>query len=210
MLDDLLARFATNHERTGVPRNAASAHEASGDFDLARMRRLLRALGDPHERYPVVHVAGTKGKGSVVSLLAGVLRAAGGNVGTYKSPHVHSASERIVCGDGTRTSARADRAEAKRVPRDVARVLESARLAERGALTRFEALTALAFSRFARASVDAAVVEVGVGGELDATNVFSPDTLAAAIITPIGKDHWDALGGSLGAVVAAKCGVVII
>ena len=208
MLDDLLARFATNHERTGVPRNAASAHEASGDFDLARMRRLLRALGDPHERYPVVHVAGTKGKGSVVSLLAGVLRAAGGNVGTYKSPHVHSASERIVCGEGTRTSARADRAEAKRVPRDVARVLESARLAERGALTRFEALTALAFSRFARASVDAAVVEVGVGGELDATNVFSPDTLAAAIITPIGKDHWDALGGSLGAVVAAKCGVV--
>ena len=116
MLDDLLARFATNHERTGVPRNAASAHEASGDFDLARMRRLLRALGDPHERYPVVHVAGTKGKGSVVSLLAGVLRAAGGNVGTYKSPHVHSASERIVCGEGTRTSARADRAEAKRVP----------------------------------------------------------------------------------------------
>ena len=120
MLDDLLARFATNHERTGVPRNAASAHEASGDFDLARMRRLLRALGDPHERYPVVHVAGTKGKGSVVSLLAGVLRAAG------KRRHVQIARALRVRAHrlrrGNRTSARADRAEAKRVPRDVARV----------------------------------------------------------------------------------------
>lgn len=110
----------------------------------------------------MIHVAGTKGKGSTVGLLAAVLRAAGYNTGTYKSPHVHSVAERIVCGAGGGGGLVTGAA----VDAGVAEAILRAHAAEGGALTYFEVLTALAFLRFKRLGVRRAVVEVGVGGEL--------------------------------------------
>lgn len=221
-----------NHERTGVPRGAgSSASDPEQRFDLGRMRRLLATLGDPHVGYPVIHVAGTKGKGSVVSFLAAILREAGVNTGTYKSPHVRSVRERIVCGpfdaarrgaaDGAALSADggldAATAEATRA------FLESesrAKSAKSGsdknhrqetstvALSYFEALTAFAFVAFKRANVECAVVEVGVGGAVDATNVVPAAHTAASVLTALGDDHLEALGGSQGAVANAKAGIV--
>lgn len=223
-IDAFLSPFK-NHERTGIPKGAGTAQGTDG-FDMTRMRRLLKALSDPHLGYPVIHVAGTKGKGSTVGFLAAVLRAAGYNTGTYKSPHVHSVAERIVCGpvhvEGTRvggdtagntagdaaTAAAASLVTDAAVDADTADAILRTQAAEGGALTYFEVLTALAFLRFKRLNVQRAVVEVGVGGELDATNVFPPESLAAAVITAIGEDHWDALGGSLSHIVRAKCGII--
>ena len=168
------------------------------------MRRLLAALGDPHlSGYAAIHVAGTKGKGSTVGFIAAILRAAGLNVGTYKSPHVHTVGERVRCGAGDAPSDPADGV----IPKAHADAALAADVAEGGRITYFEALTALAFARFRDRGVTHAVVEVGVGGALDATNVFPASRLAAAVITAVGRDHWDALGGSLGAVVRAKCGI---
>lgn len=220
-----------NHERTGVPRGAgSSASDPEQRFDLGRMRRLLATLGDPHVGYPVIHVAGTKGKGSVVSFLAAILREAGVNTGTYKSPHVRSVRERIVCGpfdaarrgaaDGAALSADggldAATAEATRAFLES----ESAKTSAKSAsdknhrqettvvLSYFEALTAFAFVAFKRANVECAVVEVGVGGAVDATNVVPAAHTAASVLTALGDDHLEALGGSQGAVANAKAGIV--
>ena len=211
-----------NHERTGVPRGAgSSASEPEQRFDLGRMRRLLATLGDPHVGYPVIHVAGTKGKGSVVSFLAAILREAGVNTGTYKSPHVRSVRERIVCGpfDAARRGAAdgclfagggldAATAEATRAfVKSESASAKSASGTDGGSLSYFEALTAFAFSAFARANVECAVVEVGVGGAVDATNVVPAAHTAASVLTALGDDHLEALGGSRGAVAAAKAGI---
>ena len=211
-----------NHERTGVPRGAgSSASEPEQRFDLGRMRRLLATLGDPHVGYPVIHVAGTKGKGSVVSFLAAILREAGVNTGTYKSPHVRSVRERIVCGpfDAARRGAADGRlfagggldaatAEATRAfVKSESASAKSASGNHRGSLSYFEALTAFAFTAFARANVECAVVEVGVGGAVDATNVVPAAHTAASVLTALGDDHLEALGGSRGAVAAAKAGI---
>ena len=211
-----------NHERTGVPRGAgSSASEPEQRFDLGRMRRLLATLGDPHVGYPVIHVAGTKGKGSVVSFLAAILREAGVNTGTYKSPHVRSVRERIVCGpfDAARRGAADGRlfagggldaatAEATRAfVKSESASAKSASGTDGGSLSYFEALTAFAFTAFARANVECAVVEVGVGGAVDATNVVPAAHTAASVLTALGDDHLEALGGSRGAVAAAKAGI---
>ncbi|EEH54896.1 uncharacterized protein MICPUCDRAFT_19807, partial [Micromonas pusilla CCMP1545] len=202
-VDAFLEEF-TNHERAGVPKGAAAAADAgagAGDaaFDLGRVRRLLATLGDPQRACPVIHVAGTKGKGSTVAAIAAVLRAAGINTGTYKSPHVHAFSERIKDGGGG-GSITIDAATAS--------AIRAARDAERGALTHFEALTAIALKHFADRGADCAVVEVGLGGASDATNVFASDDLAAAAIVAVGGDHVEALGGSARSIVDAKCGIV--
>ena len=215
-----------NHERTGVPRGAgSSASEPEQRFDLGRMRRLLATLGDPHVGYPVIHVAGTKGKGSVVSFLAAILREAGVNTGTYKSPHVRSVRERIVCGpfDAARrgaadgrlfagggldaATAEATRAFVKSESASAKSASGNHRQETTGSLSYFEALTAFAFSAFARANVECAVVEVGVGGAVDATNVVPAAHTAASVLTALGDDHLEALGGSRGAVAAAKAGI---
>ena len=218
-----------NHERTGVPKGAGVASDAAARFDLGRMRRLLAALGDPHVGYPVIHVAGTKGKGSVVSFLAAVLREAGVNTGTYKSPHVKSTNERIVCGPfletkRTRRGASGDDTEKARLSAGGAldaataettrafAARESSSRATRdatddGGLSYFEALTAFAFRAFKQNRVECAVVEVGVGGSVDATNVVPDAFTAASVLTALGDDHLEALGGSLGAVAAAKAGI---
>ena len=220
-----------NHERTGVPRGAgSSASDPEQRFDLGRMRRLLATLGNPHVGYPVIHVAGTKGKGSVVSFLAAILREAGVNTGTYKSPHVRSVRERIVCGpfDAARRGA-ADRRLSATGGLDAATAeatrafleSESAKSAKSAsdknhrqettssvALSYFEALTAFAFSAFKRANVECAVLEVGVGGAVDATNVVPAAHTACSVLTALGDDHLEALGGSQGAVANAKAGIV--
>ncbi len=168
-------------------------------FSLDRMRRLLEMLGSPHRRLRTVHVAGTKGKGSTAALVHAVAMACGLTAGLYTSPHLVDIRERIRVG-------RDDIG-----PHELAALVEAARPhvdrlgAEDDAPTFFEIFTALAFGHFARAGVDVAVVEVGLGGRLDATNVLVPDV---SVITAISLDHTLQLGEVLGAIAAEKAGIV--
>ena len=197
-VDESLRDFV-NHEKSGVPRGAGT--NTTDGFDLGRMHRLLRDFDDPHRAYNTIHVSGTKGKGTTLSVLASVLRAAGLKVGTYKSPHVYSVSERI-------------RVDGRHAPEELSSLLsgleqeiKSAQVRERGHLSYFEVLTALAFAYFKKAKVDLALVEVGLGGSRDATNVLHAHNLEAAVITHIGEEHLDALGGSIDTIVEAKAGI---
>lgn len=197
-VDECLRDFV-NHEKSGVPRGAGT--DTGEGFDLGRMHRLLRDLGDPHTGYNTVHVSGTKGKGTTLSVLASVLRAAGLRVGTYKSPHVYTVAERIRSSDEDAT------AEVLKVLNSFEREIKSAQERESGRLSYFEVLTALAFAYFKRAEVDLALVEVGLGGSRDATNVLHSENLEAAVITHIGEEHLEALGGSIRTIVDAKAGI---
>jgi len=154
---------------------------------------LLADLGNPHQSYPVFHVAGTNGKGSTVATLDALLRGSGLTVGRYTSPHLVDFSERVVVNG---------------VPMSHAAITDwltrwEPRLTELGA-TFFEATTAMAFTHFAAARVDVAIVEVGLGGRLDATNVVSP---LAAGVTQIGFDHMEFLGDTLQAIALEKAGI---
>lgn len=160
---------------------------------LETTRTLLAALGDPHRRFPAFHVAGTNGKGSVVTTLDALLRAQGFRVGRYTSPHLIDFRER-VCVDGEPIG------EAE-VCDFIARWMPAI---ERGGATFFEATTALAFDHFARAEIDVAVVEVGLGGRLDATNVITP---VATGVASIGLDHMQYLGGTLDVIAREKAGI---
>ena len=162
-------------------------------WGLDRMERILAALGDPHRDYPVLHVAGTNGKGSVARIWAEALTAAGHSTGLYTSPHLVSFRERILI-DG------------RPLPDEL--LIEWARdlrpLLVREAPSFFEAATALALLAFSRAGVQAAVVEVGMGGRLDATNVVRP---AVAAVTSLGLDHTGMLGDSLEEIAREKAGI---
>lgn len=164
-------------------------------FDLRRVERLLEALGNPHRKFQSVHVAGTKGKGSTCAMLASVLKAAGYRTGLYISPHLHTFRERIQVNNSYISEA------------DFATLVEQIRpIAEQDKeLTTFEVATVLAFAYFAQVGVDIAVVEVGLGGRLDATNVILP--LVAAICT-IGHDHMHILGKTLRKIAAEKAGII--
>lgn len=170
---------------------------------LARMRALCAGLGEPQLRVPVLHVAGTKGKGSTSAIAASILRAAGLRVGLTTSPHLLSARERIILDDvlidEDRFVALSDRVDA------VARTLTSALEVP----SFFERLCAMAFCAFADAhdagALDVAVVEVGLGGRLDATNVVAP---RACAITRLGLDHMEFLGPTLGHIAAEKAGIM--
>jgi dihydrofolate synthase/folylpolyglutamate synthase len=168
---------------------------------LDAMRVLLAGLGDPHRRWPCVHVAGTNGKGSVTAMIDTALRAAGFRSGRYTSPHLTRLEERIVVDGAEVTPATLDAALGK-----VFAVFD--RLLASGALpatpTFFEVSTAAAFVVFADAAVDVAVVEVGLGGRFDATNVVAP---AVTAITSIDLDHQRHLGGTLAAIAAEKAGI---
>lgn len=160
---------------------------------LERVGEFLRRSGDPHRTYPVFHVAGTNGKGSVVTTLDALLRHAGYRVGRYTSPHLVDFRERIVV-DGVPMP-----------PSEIVRWLdEKAPLVEELGATFFEVTTAMAFDWFARAGVDVAVIEVGLGGRLDATNVVSP---VCAGVTSIGIDHQEFLGDTLTQVALEKAGI---
>jgi dihydrofolate synthase/folylpolyglutamate synthase len=162
-------------------------------FGLDRTRALLRALGDPQSRLAAFHVGGTNGKGSVCASIEAVLRAHGLRVGKYTSPHLVDFRERIVV-DG--------------VPMPEDAVVEFVDrwtpLCERLGATFFEATTAMAFDFLARANVDAAVVEVGLGGRLDSTNVVTP--LVAGVVS-IGLDHMEYLGDTREAITDEKAGI---
>ncbi len=164
-------------------------------FDLGRMRAFAARLGNPHRAYPVIHIAGTKGKGSVAALCARALREAGYRVGLYTSPHMQEFTERIRV-DGKPISPQALAALVEEIKPHVAAVPR---------LTTFEIITALAFWHFARREVDAAVIEVGLGGRLDATNIVEP---VVSVITSLSYDHAAILGDTLAQIAAEKAGIV--
>jgi dihydrofolate synthase/folylpolyglutamate synthase len=187
-----------NFERV-VPPSASP-----GTFGLARVRRLLAVVGDPQLRFPVVHVAGTKGKGSTVAMLSAVLQAAGHRVGRYMSPHVDALEERICVGGRPISSADLVRAFDVVIPA-VDRMDRAAdRRGGRGP-TWFEVLTAVALVHFARSRVELAVLETGLGGRLDATNVSQP---ILSIITSISLDHMHLLGPTVARIAAEKAGII--
>jgi dihydrofolate synthase / folylpolyglutamate synthase len=167
-------------------------------YKLDRMRALLRALGDPHRRYATIHVGGTSGKSSTATMIASVLQAAGHRTGLHTKPHLHSMTER----------ARVDGRSITRA--DFASLLETMMPAiERttagyGRPTYYETLLALAFAYFASERVEVAVIEVGIGGRLDGTNVIEP---LVAAITSVGYDHTDVLGNTLEAIALEKAGI---
>ncbi len=162
-------------------------------FGLDRTKQLLQALGDPHRRYPVIHVAGTNGKGSSLATAEALLRGRGMRVGKYTSPHLVDFRERILV-DGSAI-------EAEPVVEFVERWTP---LVEELGATFFEATTAMAFDHFARAAVDVALIETGLGGRLDSTNVVDP---VSAGVTSIGWDHMEYLGHTLEAIAMEKAGV---
>jgi dihydrofolate synthase/folylpolyglutamate synthase len=166
------------------------------DFKLERVALALERLGNPHRCYATIHVAGTNGKGSVAAMLHAMFSSGGYRVGLYTSPHLVSFAERIRIGD--ESIAPGEVVELVREVRAVA--------TERGIdLTFFEFVTVAAFLHFARRGVMLAVVEVGLGGRLDATNVVEPDV---AVITTIGMDHEEYLGDSIEAVAREKGGII--
>jgi len=172
-----------------------SSELAKADFNLDRMRALMAALGDPQAAYPILHVAGTKGKGSTAALAAAALRAAGFRTGLYTSPHLQDYVERIQV-DGVPVSHAGLTALVEELKPAVARVPK---------LTTFEITTALGLLYFARQKVGAAVVEVGLGGRLDATNVVRP---RVAVITSLSYDHMAVLGNTLTLIAGEKAGII--
>lgn len=163
-------------------------------WGLERVEGLLADTGNPHRAFPSIHIAGTNGKGSVAATVASVLQRAGLRVGLYSSPHLTSFRERIRI-DG--------------VPVSEADLLNAAGpllpAIEASGATFFEATTVIAFEVFARAGIDAAVIEVGLGGRLDATNVVEPDV---AVITNIALDHAEYLGDTIASIATEKAGII--
>jgi dihydrofolate synthase/folylpolyglutamate synthase len=170
-------------------------------FGLANITRLCDALGQPQSAFPSVIVAGTNGKGSVTAMVEAALRAAGCRTGRYTSPHLLRLEERFAI-DGVDVSPSVLDAAAGRVQRAVAGLLASGAL--EAAPTFFECTTAVAFELFRDAGVDVAVLEVGLGGRLDATNVVCP--IAAAIVS-IDIDHEAQLGTTIASIAAEKAGI---
>ena len=180
----------------GAIRRLRALHPSLIDLSTGRIERLLRVLGDPHERLgPVVHIAGTNGKGSTTAFLRAIAEAAGLKVHVLTSPHLVRFCERIrvagtLISDGE-LSSRIDEVEA----------------ANRGEpISFFEITTALAFHAFAQTPADLTLVEVGLGGRFDATNVF--DRPAVSVITPVHYDHVDLLGPGLAKIAWEKAGVI--
>lgn len=172
-----------------------SSELAKADFNLDRMVALMELLGDPQTKYPIIHVAGTKGKGSTSALCASALQAAGYTVGLYTSPHLEDYVERIQINSEPISHAQlVDLAE--EIKPHVARIEK---------LTTFEITTALAFMAFARSGVSAAVFEVGLGGRLDATNVVTPKV---SVITSLSYDHMAVLGNTLALIAGEKAGII--
>ncbi|MEW6717062.1 MAG: folylpolyglutamate synthase/dihydrofolate synthase family protein [Chloroflexota bacterium] len=177
--------FSRTHQQ-----NLAPEH-----FDLKRMEALMLSLDQPHRTYSSVHVAGSKGKGSVCAFCASVLQAAGYKVGLYTSPHLKDFEERIQI-------------NGKPIPRrDLVALVNEIKpfVAQIEKITTFEIATALAFLYFARQAVDMAVVEVGLGGRLDATNIITP---IVSVITHLYLEHTSILGNTLSQIAREKAGIV--
>jgi dihydrofolate synthase / folylpolyglutamate synthase len=178
-------------------------HEVHGrKFDLDAIRAILAALGNPERRYATAIVAGTNGKGSTSAMLAAIMERAGYRTGLYTSPHLIRVHERIrINGRELRDDEFA--AAFTAVHRAVEKLIEAQVLPHRPSF--FEYLTAVAFQHFANAAVDFAVLEVGMGGRLDATNVTDA---SVAVITNVDLDHQEFLGNTRAAIAAEKAGVI--
>ncbi len=192
-IDQLNAMVPELYTGSGHPRRK---------FSLDEIRILLGALGDPHRRVPAVLIAGTNGKGSAAATLASILTESGLRTGLYTSPHLERANERIRLGR--------DEISDEDFARLYFRVHDAAQqLVENGQLPQlpsfFEVLTAQAFLYFAEAGADIAVLEVGMGGRLDATNVVDP---LVSVITDISLDHTEWLGPTIGAITREKAGIL--
>jgi len=169
---------------------------------LDNMRALLRGLGDPHEAYPLIHVAGTNGKGSVAAMLAAILTRSGRRIGLYTSPHLVRVEERIRING--RPVSEGDFRLRIAVIRAKIQELRAARILDVSP-TYFEVLTAAALLHFREKRVDGAVLEVGMGGRFDATNVVRP---LVSIITTVSRDHMEYLGNTLAKIAFEKAGII--
>jgi dihydrofolate synthase/folylpolyglutamate synthase len=172
-----------------------SSELAKAEFNLDRMFALMEQLGNPQAKYPIIHVAGTKGKGSVSALCASALQAAGYKTGLYTSPHLIDYTERIQI-DGEPISHELMTELIVEIKSAVSRV---------PFLTTFEITTALGFLAFARLGCNAAVIEVGLGGRLDATNIVTPKV---SVITSLSYDHTAVLGNTLAKIAGEKAGII--
>ncbi len=166
------------------------------NFSLARMNRLLKAVGDPHKKLRAVHIAGTKGKGSTAAMVANMLQGCGYTVGLYTSPHLIDLRERITV-NGQMI------AESE-MTRIIAKIAPAVKRLGKDSPTFFEIMTAAAWMHFVVKKVDVAVIETGLGGRLDSTNVIKP---AVCGITSISFDHTAQLGSSLGKIAEEKAGI---
>jgi dihydrofolate synthase/folylpolyglutamate synthase len=169
---------------------------AAASRRLDRVRRLVELMGDPQEAYPVIHITGTNGKGSVARMVTALLAARGLNVGTYTSPHLERVNERLAWGG--EPIADDDLAEVIGAVAELEPLLASPP-------THFEILTAAAFRWFADVAVDVAVVEVGLGGRWDATNIADAQV---AVITNVSLDHAETIGPALSDIAREKVGIV--
>ncbi|HEX2297709.1 MAG TPA: dihydrofolate synthase, partial [Pseudonocardiaceae bacterium] len=167
---------------------------------LDRIATLVDVLGEPHRGYPVVHLTGTNGKTSTARMVDALLTEVGLRTGRYTSPHLQRATERINVDNRPITPERY-----VQVYRDVKPFVELVDVKEGVALLKFEVLTAMAFAAFADAPVEAAIVEVGLGGRWDATNVADG---SVAVITPIGLDHAEYLGTDVLGIAREKAGII--
>jgi dihydrofolate synthase/folylpolyglutamate synthase len=183
-----------NFERKKLDRYMASK------LDHTRPRRLLDALGAPYTQFPAIHIAGTKGKGSAAAICAFALRAAGYKVGLYTSPHLQEFRERIRILTPDDANGRIPKTQFIQQINKI-RALE----AQFPDITWYEILTAIAFLHFADSDVDIAVVEVGLGGRLDATNVLTP---LVSVITRLSLDHTALLGNTLRQIAYEKGGII--
>ena len=167
------------------------------ELGLERIYQLLDNLGNPHLQVPIIHIAGTNGKGSVCAYLLSILKAAGYKVGRYTSPHLVDWTERICLNEQEISSS---------ILEQLLQEVEAAILPEQPSPTQFEVITAAAWLYFAQQEVDVAVVEVGLGGRLDATNVCHQPIVT--VITSISWEHWQRLGPTLSHIAGEKAGIL--
>ncbi len=188
------------YNRINYERVQSSAYSA-GDFKLNRMRGLLETIGNPQERIPAVHIAGTKGKGSTAVMIASILQAAGYRVGLFTSPHISKFEERMTV-NGIQPSETEIVALVNELLEPVGQLDQ-----ELGGMspTYFEITTAMAWQFFAQQQADIVVLEVGLGGRLDATNVCKPEV---CVITSISRDHTHLLGSEIHQIAREKAGIV--
>src|SRR5271170_441786 len=191
---------------TAVARMFALGHELaqtpSHKFDLAHMRVLQAALDNPERRFPSVLIAGTNGKGSTAATLASILRASGVKTGLYTSPHLVRINERIRIND-TEIGDEDFALLHEVVERTAERLVEDGDLPRHPSF--FEMLTAIAFEYFAQNKIEIAVLEVGMGGRLDATNVIEP---RVSVIADISLDHQKFLGNTVAEIAREKAGII--
>lgn len=164
-------------------------------FNLARMVDMMKKLGQPQQQYPMIHIAGTKGKGSVAAICAAALQTCGYTTGLYTSPHLHDFNERIQVNGKPITHG---------LFTDLVQHIKPV-VACLSEVTSFEIQTALAWMYFVQQMVDIAVIEAGLGGRLDSTNIITP---LVSVITPISLDHTNVLGGTLESIAGEKGGII--